>query len=96
MSHMNYFTSNLIQLVDGFLSDNIQIVVVMNEINVQELDKNIINSNSLMEIINIKKLSIKKANKLSKNLGLNIKYKEKTLLKDVYNGKTSKIVKIGL
>jgi len=96
VSHMNYFASNLIQLVDGFLSDNIQIIVMMNEVSERELDKNLINCNSLMDIINIKKLNNKKATKLSKNLGLNIKYKEKTLLKDVYNGKTSKISKIGL
>lgn len=96
VAHMNYFTSNLMQLVDGFLSNNVQILLIINEENLKDLDKNLTSSNSLMDIIKFDKLNPKKSTKLSKNLGLNVKYKEKALLTEVYSGRTPKIIKIGL
>lgn len=96
-SKIDHFSNNIIQLTDGFLSEslNIQILLIFN-INKDEIDDALVHSNSLIEIIEIGNLSTNIANDLSKKIGYNKKYKQETKLVDVLNDKKISKQKIGL
>jgi hypothetical protein len=98
MSKINPFTNNILQLVDGFLSDNLnlQIILLFNELE-EDLDNDLLDSNSLIDVLEITNLDAEIATDLSKNLGNNKKYKESVrLIEVVQNKKFDKIEKIGL
>lgn len=98
MSKINPFTNNILQLVDGFLSENLnlQVVLLFNELE-ENLDDDLIDSNSLIDVLEITNLDAEIATDLSKNLGNNKKYKEPVRLIEVLqNKKIEKIEKIGL
>lgn len=95
---LNYFTNNIIQLIDGFLSEtlNLQVLLIFNE-NIDEIDEDITESNSLIDCVEFDLLETDNANELSKSLGNNKKYKSPVKLIDVIqNRKSDKIEKIGL
>ena len=95
---LNFFSNNLIQLVDGFLSEtlNIQILLIFNE-NADEIDEDITESNSLIDCIEFDLLEVETANELSKLLGNNKKYKNPVkLIEVIQNKKSDKIERIGL
>ena len=96
VSQMNYFTTNILQLVDGFLSNDVQILLIFNYKNIKSLDENLLRCNNLIKVLNIEKLNRKTATKLSKNLGINKTYKNETTLSDVFSEKTSNINKLGI
>jgi DNA replication protein DnaC len=98
MSRINPFTNNILQLVDGFLSDslNLQIILLFNDLE-EDLDDDLIDSNNLIDVLEISSLDPEIASDLSKNLGNNKKYKESVRLVEVLqNKKLNKIQKIGL
>jgi len=95
---MNPFSNNIIQLVDGFLSDNLnlQVILIFNDLE-EDIDENILDCNSLLDVIEVDDLDSELATELSKNLGYNKKYKDSIRLIDVVqNKKMDKIEKIGL
>lgn len=95
---MNPFSNNVQQLVDGFLSDNLnlQILLIYNELE-EDIDETILDCNNLIDVIEVDELEIEVANELSKNLGYNKKWKDSVRLIDVVqNKKADKIEKIGL
>ena len=95
---MSAFSNNLIQLVDGFLSEtlNIQVLLIFNEIE-EEIDENILEANSLLDCIEFDRLQPKLATELSKSIGNNKKYKESVKLVHVVKNKNeSQFEKIGL
>jgi hypothetical protein len=95
---MNPFSNNIIQLVDGFLSDNLnlQVILIFNDLE-EDIDENILDCNSLLDVIEVDDLDSELATELSKNLGYNKKYKDSVRLIDVVqNKKMDKIEKIGL
>ena len=97
-SKMNLFSNNLIQLVDGFLSDsiNLHILLIFNDFE-EDIDENILDCNNLLDIIEFDELEGDVATELSKNIGFNKKYKDKIRLVDVIqNKKFEKLDKIGL
>lgn len=85
---LNHFSNNIIQLVDGFLSDslNIHILLVFN-VNRDEIDESILECNNLIDIVEFGKLNSHSANELSKKMGFNRKYKYDVRLSDVVNDK---------
>lgn len=96
VSHMNLFSSNILQLCDGVICDDVQIILIFN-VPKSQLDTNLIQSGSLMNLINFDKLKPKKATNLSSKLGYNKKFTEPTKLYNVYNNKVKlKTEKIGL
>lgn len=98
ISKINPFTNNILQLVDGFLSDNLnlQVVLLFNEIE-DDIDEELLDSNSLIDVLEIESLDSDIATELSKNLGYNKKYKEEVrLIEVIQNKKLDKIEKIGL
>lgn len=95
---VNSFSNNISQLVDGVISDkiNLQIILIFNE-NLDDIDEDILDINNLIDIIEIDYLDVEVANELSKIVGKNKKFKSKTKLIDVLRNKSIlKTDKIGL
>jgi hypothetical protein len=88
---MNYFTNNTLQLIDGFISDHLdlQILLVFNDVE-ENLDENLLDCNNLLNIIEFELLDSETASELSKSIGNNKKFKEETRLIDVFNYKNNK------
>ena len=78
----NHTTSNLLQMVDGFLSESINcnIVTIFNADSEDYIDEALIECNNLHDIIEFKNLTQEEATGLSKSLGFNKKYKTKSKL----------------
>ena len=92
------FSNNIMIFVDGFLSDNLNLLVILifNDLE-EDIDENILDCNSLLDVIEVDDLDSELATELSKNLGYNKKYKDSIRLIDVVqNKKMDKIEKIGL
>lgn len=90
-SKSNLFTNNLLQIVDGLQSDslNIHIIVSVN-CSISEIDKTLLESNNITEIIEIGKLSESKIEELNDFLGKKNKIKSNLKLSDVLKGGYSK------
>jgi hypothetical protein len=87
----NHTTSNLLQMVDGFLSESINcnIVTIFNADSEDYIDEALIECNNLHDIIEFKNLTQEEATGLSKSLGFNKKYKTKSKLIDVIKKRNS-------
>jgi hypothetical protein len=96
---MNYFTNSILQLVDGFLSEHlgVQVLLIFNTDDIDDIDDNLTECNNILDVIEFGYLDSELASELSKNIGLNKKYKEDVLLNDVFkNRKKEERVDIGL
>ena len=84
------FTSNIKQLVDGMLSDhlNLQIIVVSNTDDSDLIEDDYLDCNSLIMDIEFDELKSKKATELSKHLGKNKVYKTSNKVSNVVKGIT--------
>ena len=87
---MSYFTNNVLQLVDGFLSDhvNLQVLLVFNS-EYDDIDETLIDSNNLIDVIEFGLLDVDTANELSKEIGKSKNIKEDCRLVDVFKGSHS-------
>lgn len=90
ISKMNFITNNVIQLVDGLLSDhlNLHIILIFNEESIDDIDENVLDCNNLLETIEFKELDVEMSKELSKTLGFNKKYKTPQRLVDVVNSRS--------
>jgi len=81
----NFIVNNLLQLVDGFLSDTIDlsIVVIFNVEDEEEIDHNLRNSNNLIDMVYFDELTENEANELSVHIGEKSKFKNKAKLIDI-------------
>ena len=88
----NMFTSNLLQMVDGFLSDSINcnIVTIFNLDNEEEIDPSLLECNNLIDVIEFDMLSDEESNELAKHIKSNKKYKNKTKLIDIIKKRSNK------
>jgi hypothetical protein len=87
---MSYFTNNILQLVDGFLSDHLslQILLIFNS-EYDEIDETLIESNNLIDTIEFGLIDVDLANELSKEIGKSKGIKNDCRLVDVFNGGAS-------
>jgi hypothetical protein len=87
----NPTSSNLLQMVDGFLSESINcnIITIFNTDTEDDIDQSLIDCNNLIDLIDFEKLSNEEATGLSKSLGFNKKYKTKSKLVDVIKKRNS-------
>ena len=95
----NIYVNNLLQMVEGLLSDSIQvnIITIFNVDDDAEIDHALLDSNSLLDVIEFEYLSKEESNDLSKHLNHSKKYKNKTKLVDIIKKTNSKeYKKIGL
>lgn len=87
----NMFTSNLLQMVDGFLSDSINcnIVTIFN-VDEEEIDSSLLECNNLIDVIEFEMLSDEESNSLASHIKSNKKYKNKTKLIDIIKKRSNK------
>ena len=81
----NFIVNNLIQLIDGFGHDSIDLslMAIFNVESEEEIDHNLLDCNNLMEVVYFDLLEVSEANELSEHLGEKAKYKNKTKLIDI-------------
>ena len=81
----NPFANNLLQMVDGFLSDtmNVSIVALFNIEDENEIDHSLLECNNLIDVVEFEYLSSEESMDLAKHLQSNKKYKNKTRLVDI-------------
>lgn len=94
----NFFTSNILQMVDGFLADNLnlQIMLIYNQ-EVDDIDENILHANNLLDVVEFEYLDVKTANNLLEELDLKQNVKDCIRLIEVFKTSTyAKNSKIGL
>jgi predicted AAA+ superfamily ATPase len=95
----NILVNNLIQLIDGFLSDSIevQIITLFNVDSDSRIDHTLLDCNNLIDVVEFNRLTSDEATELSKYLDKSKKYKSSTRLIDVIkNRKEKDIVEIGV
>lgn len=94
----NLISNNLMQLVDGLLSNklNINIITIFNVDDKNEIDHNLMDCNNLIDIIEFTELSSNEANQLSELLGYKQKHKNEIRLLDLLkNNKFSNKKRLG-
>jgi hypothetical protein len=76
---------NILQMVDGFLSDtmNVNIIAIMNIEDEDEIDPSLLECNNLIEVVEFETLSEEESNDLAKHIGSNKKYKNKNKVIDI-------------
>jgi hypothetical protein len=81
----NQTTNNIIQLVDGFSSDSVPVNIICIFNDEMSSDNLLLDCNNLISIVDFEYLNGEESNQLSKLLGRNKKYKNKTRLIDIIN-----------
>ena len=91
MFSKNPFANNLLQMVDGFLSDtmNVNIVALFNIDDEDEIDQSLLECNNLIDVIEFEYLSEEESMELAKHLKSNKKYKNKNRLVDIINRRSN-------
>jgi hypothetical protein len=84
-SRSNMIANNLMQMVDGFLSDSIEanIITIFNVDEEEEIDHSLLDCNNLIRVIEFGELSPNESTDLSEHLGFNKKYKNKMRVLDI-------------
>ena len=87
----NLTTTNLVQMVDGFLASTIDvnIITIFNTENEEDIDHNLLDCNSLVSLVEFSRLSAEESTDLSKHLGGGKKYKSETRVVDVVHKRIS-------
>lgn len=85
------FANNILQMVDGFLSDtmNVNIVAILNVEDEDEIDQALLECNNLIEVVEFEPLLEEEANELAKHLGTGKKYKNKSKVIDIIKKKNN-------
>ena len=92
----NIIANNLMQLVDGLLSNKLSIITIFNVEDKSEIDHNLIECNNLIDIIEFTDLSNSEANQLSELLGYKQKHKNDIRLLDlIKNNKSDNKKRLG-
>ena len=95
----NLFVNNLLQLVDGPISDsiNLNIMMIFNSDDISDIDESLLECNNLIEVINFTHLSKDESNDLAKHIGSRKKYQNKTKLIDIIKKRNTAVIKkVGL
>ena len=84
-SKSNMLVNNLMQMVDGFLSDSIEanIITIFNVEEEEEIDRSLLDCNNLIRVVEFLELSPQESSDLSDHIGLNKKYKNKMRVLDI-------------
>lgn len=85
----NTVVNNLLQIVDGFLSDSIElnVITIFNTDDKEEIDQSLLDCNNLLDVVEFELLDIEESNELTKHLGGRKKYKNKARLIDIIKKK---------
>ena len=88
---INPITNNILQMIDGFLADtmNVNIIALFNTDTEDDIEEDLLDCNSLIDVIEFELLSIDESNELAKHLESNKKYKNKTKVIDIIKKRSS-------
>ena len=88
----NILVNNLLQLIDGFLSDSIQanVITIFNVDDVDEIDHSLLDCNNLIDVVEFKSLTSDESNELGKFLGNSKKFTSDRKLVDVVKNRQEK------
>ncbi len=91
LQRTNSISSNLIQMVDGLLSEYfpVNVICIFNEKQSSDIDESLYESNNFIEDIEFNYLSPEESEELSNYLGFNKKYKNKNKLSDIIKKRTT-------
>ena len=91
MYKSNPIANNLLQMLDGFLSDtmNVNIIALFNTDTEDDIDESLLDCNNLIDVIEFESLSIEESNELAKHIESNKKYKNKTRVIDIIKKRSS-------
>jgi hypothetical protein len=91
LQRTNSISSNLIQMVDGLLSDYfpINVICIFNEKQSTDIDETLFDCNNFIDEIEFNYLTIEESEELSGHLGFNKKYKNKNKLVDIIKKRTT-------
>ncbi len=91
-SKSNAFSNNLLQMVDGFLSDNLEVnvITIFNVESEDEIDESLLECNNLLKSIEFQLLSEEESTELSDFIGQNKTYKNKMRVLDIIKNKKPK------
>lgn len=95
----NYFAQNLLQIVDGLFTDVCQVhaLLVFNTPSEEDIDEYLIESNSIIDLIEVSELNQEQSNELAEHLNSKKRYKSPTKVIEIIRGKKStKTQKLGL
>ena len=98
-SKSNIYVSNIMQMLDGILSQSVKlnIITIFNAEREDEICETLLNSNSLIDVVNFTLLSEVESNNLSETLNLNKVFTNNNRMVDVLKGKNKSFnKKIGL
>ena len=86
-----FLSNNLLQMVDGFLSDtmNVNIIALFNTDNEDDIDESLLDCNNLIDVIEFELLSTEESNELAKHRESNKKYKNKSRVIDIIKKRSS-------
>jgi hypothetical protein len=78
-------------MVDGFLADtmNVNIIALFNTDTEDDIEEELLDCNSLIDVIEFELLSVDESNELAKHLESNKKYKNKTRVIDIIKKRSS-------
>ena len=94
-SSSNLLSNSIIQMIDGLNGLDVSFIMIYNS-TIDDIDDNILTSNSQVNIVEFNLLDSEEANELSNLLGFKGKYENKTKLVDIIrNRKKSTNMKIG-
>jgi DNA replication protein DnaC len=81
--------ANLLQLIDGFYSDefSLHIILCFNVENEDDIDEELLESNNLLSILKVEELKKAKVKELCEHLKMKTKIEEPTLLIDIINNR---------
>ena len=79
------FANNILQMVDGFLSDtmNVTILAILNIEGEDEIEESLLDCNNLIDVVEFENLSGEEATELAKHLGSAKKYKSSARVIDI-------------
>jgi Cdc6-like AAA superfamily ATPase len=88
----NMFVNNLLQMVDGFLSDSMEVnvVAIFNVDDEDEIDHSLLESNNLLRVVEFSELSEDESSELSDYLGHKKQYKNKTNVLNIIKNRKPK------
>jgi hypothetical protein len=81
----NMIVNNLLQIIDGFIFDDVTIITIFNVDDDTEIDHNLLESNNIIDVLDFEYLEVEEANELSSFIGSSKKFKTKTKLIDIIN-----------
>jgi ATP-dependent 26S proteasome regulatory subunit len=81
----NVVVNNLLQMIDGFISDSIDlnVIIIFNTDDDSDIDQSLLECNNLHDVIEFEYLDEEESNELAIHIGSKKKYKNKTKLIDI-------------